>query len=302
MILGLFGGRTDLPLKDDATSRFLPWLIAPMVFLSAVALAAAFTLTSLVGRWDRDVSGTLTVEIAAASGPADAAAAKTRAAVDQVLAILKATRGVTKAQALSQDRMATLLVPWLGNPDLLKDLPLPAMIDVTVDPDARPDVPDLARRLAEAVPGATVDDHRQWLARLIELGRTIAWTASAIVGLVGAVTAATVIYATRTGMAVHREVIEVLHLIGATDDYIARQFAARAFMLALKGGIAGLILTLPALAAVVLETRHIEGGFLSDLYFPPAGWVAAAVLPVVAALISMITARLTVHATLAQLV
>lgn len=298
----MFGGRSDLPLRDDATSRFLPWLIAPMVFLSAVALAAALTLTSLVGRWDRDVSGTLTVEIAAGSGSAAEADAKTKAGVAKAIAILKATPGVEQAVALSQDKMASLLVPWLGNPDLLKDLPLPAMIDVTVNPDARPDLDDLTARLIDAVPGATLDDHRVWLARLIGLGRTIAWTAMAIMGLVGGVTAATVIYATRTGMAVHREVIEVLHLIGATDDYIARQFATRAFTLAFKGGIGGLILTIPALAAVVLETERVEGGFLADLYFPLYGWAACALLPVVAALIAMATARLTVHATLVRLV
>ncbi len=300
--MAFFGGRSDLPLKDDATSRFLPWLIAPMVFLSAAALAAAFTLTSLVGRWDHDVSGTLTVEIAAASGPAAQAEAKIRTDVDRALAILRATPGVKDAQALSQDKLVTLLEPWLGNPDLLKDLPLPAMIDVTVDPSARPDLLSLNEKLNAAVPGATIDDHRIWLSRLIELGRTIAWTAIGIVGLVGLVTAATVIYATRTGMAVHREVIEVLHMIGATDDYIARQFAARSFALAFKGGIAGLILTLPVIAAVIVETRRIEGGFLSDLYFPIIGWVACAVLPVVAALLSMLTARITVHSTLVRLV
>lgn len=300
--MALFGGRSDLPLKDDATSRFLPWLIAPMVFLSAVALAAAFTLTSLVGRWDIDVSGTLTVEIAAPSGSANVAAAQTKAAVETALKILKSTPGVRDAQALSQDKLATLLEPWLGNPDLLKDLPLPAMIDVTVDPRERPDLTTLTDRLTQAVPGATIDDHRVWLSRLIELGKTIAWTAIGIVALVGLVTAATVIYATRTGMAVHKDVIEVLHLIGATDDYIARQFASRAFMLAFKGGLAGLILTLPVIAAVIVETRRIEGGFLSDLQFPLFGWAACAVLPVVAALLSMATARLTVHSTLVRLV
>lgn len=297
-----FGGRSDLPLAGDATSRFLPWLIAPMVFLAAVALAAAFTLTSLVAHWDRDVSGTLTVEIAVAPGAADPAEAKTRALVGKAIDVIKATPGVIAAEALSPEKMAALLAPWLGDADLLKDLPLPVLIDVTIEPEARPDLGDLQKRLSAAVPGASLDDHRLWLARLIDLGRTIAWTALAIVALVGIVCGATVIYATRTGMSVHSEVIEVLHLIGATDDYIARQFARRAFTLALKGGIAGLVITVPVLGAVVMETRHIEGGFLSDLSMAPLGWAACAALPFVAALLAMLTARLTVHGTLSRLV
>jgi cell division transport system permease protein len=298
----IFGGRSDMPLSGDATSRFLPVLIAPMVFLSAVALAAAFVLITLVSRWDRDVSGTLTVEIATAVGEPDDAGAKTQAAVARAIEVLKATPGVVRAEALPQEKLAALLTPWLGDSDLIRDLPLPALIDVTLDPDARPDLDALAKNLAAAVPGTSIDDHRIWLARLVDLGRTIAYTAMGIVGLIGAVTSATVIYATRTGMAVHRDVIEVLHLLGATDDYIARQFAARAFALALKGGLAGLILTVPVLAAVVTETRRIQGGFLSDLYLPPEGWLACAVLPAVAAVLAMVTARLTVHGTLARLV
>jgi len=209
---------------------------------------------------------------------------------------------VTDAAPLPHEKLAALLAPWLGNPDLVKDLPLPALIDVTVEPNARPDLVDLQTRLAAAVPGASIDDHRLWLARLIDLGRTVAATAIAIVVLVGLVCGVTVIYATRTGMSVHAEVIEVLHLIGATDDYIARQFAARAFSLAFKGGLAGLVLTAPVLAAVVLESRRIEGGFLADLSLPNYGWAACAALPLVAALLAMATARITVHSTLARLV
>jgi len=297
--MALFGGRSDLPLAGDATSRFLPWLIAPMVFLAAVALALSFCLTSMVARWDTDVAGTLTVEIPA---PASADAAKNKATVDAAIAAIKATAGVTDAQPLPHEKLAALLAPWLGNPDLVKDLPLPVLIDVTVEPNARPDLIDLQTRLSGAAPGASIDDHRLWLARLIDLGRTVAATAIAIVALVGLVTGVTVIYATRTGMSVHAEVIEVLHLIGATDDYIARQFAARAFSLAFKGGLAGLVLTAPVLAAVVLESRRIEGGFLADLSLPNYGWVACAALPLVAALLAMATARITVHSTLARLV
>jgi cell division transport system permease protein len=300
--MAMFGGRSDLPLAGDATSRFLPWLIAPMVFLAAVALAVSFCLTSLVARWDSDASGSLTVEIPVASGPADQAQTTMRDEVTKAIGVIKATPGVIAAQALTQEKLAALLAPWLGNPDLVKDLPLPALIDVTVEADARPDLGDLQHRLTAAVPGASIDDHRLWLARLIDLGRTIAWTAIAIVALVGVVASATVIYATRTGMSVHAGVIEVLHLIGATDDYIARQFAWRAFTLAFQGGLVGLILTGPVLLAVVFESRRIEGGFLADLTLPAVGWAACAATPLVAALLAMLTARITVHGALARMV
>jgi cell division transport system permease protein len=297
----IFGRRSDLPLKDDATSRFLPWLVAPMVFLCAVALAGAFILNGLIGRWDRDVSGTITIEIAAAPGEASESAERTREAVERAVRLLSATPGVVSARPLSQEQLVNLLAPWLGNSELLKELPLPALIDVTTRPDANIDLRALAAKLAQSVPGASLDDHRAWLARLIDLSRSIEWLAISIVLLIGGVTSATVFYATRTGMAVHQEVIEVLHLIGAPDDYIARQFADRAFVLGLKGGLIGLALNIPVLLAISFGTQRLEGGLLVDLSLPLWGWAAVAALPAVAAALAMLTARATVHRTLALL-
>ncbi|MDR3441163.1 FtsX-like permease family protein [Telmatospirillum sp.] len=293
--------RSDLPLKNDATSRFLPWLVAPMVFLCAVALTSVFILNGLIGRWDRDVSGTLTVEIAAAPGDASVSAERTREKVEQAEQLLNAFPGISAAQALSQDQLIALLAPWLGNSDLLKELPLPALIDVTTDAKSPPDLGALAAKLAQSVPGASLDDHRVWLSRLIGLSRSIEWLAIGIVLLIGCVTSATIFYATRTGMAIHQEVIEVLHLIGAPDDYIARQFADRAFFLGLKGGILGLALTVPTMAGIGVIARRLQGGFLAELSLPITGWAAVLVLPAVAALLAMITARLTVHRVLAHL-
>lgn len=295
------GRRSDLPLKDDATSRFLPWLIAPMVFLSAVALAGVFILSTLIDRWDRDVSGTVTVEIATAPGEAGESAETTRRRVDQALRILAATPGIATARALTQEQLIALLAPWLGNSDLLKELPLPALIDVSLKADSVVNLAALADKLSKAIPGASLDDHRVWLARLIGLSRSIEWLAMGMVVLIGGVTSATVFYATRTGLAVHHEVIEVLHLIGAPDSYIAGQFADRAFALGLKGGIAGLGLTLPIMAAIGFGTNRLQGGFLADLSLPLVGWVAVVVLPFGAALLAMLTARLTVHQTLVRL-
>lgn len=297
----MFARHSDLPLKNDASSRFVPMLVAPMVFLCAVALAGIFILHGLIGRWDRDVAGTLTVEIAAAPGEAQESAERTRASVEQAEQILNAFPGVTNAHALNQDQLVALLAPWLGNPDLLKELPLPALIDVTTNPDHPPDLSLLSEKLAKAIPGASLDDHRVWLSRLISLSRSIEWLAVGIVILITCVTSATVFFATRTGMSIHHEVIEVLHLIGAPDDYIARQFADRAFVLGLKGGLLGFAVTVPVMAGIALSARHLQGGFLAELSVPLSGWAVIVLLPPLAALLAMITARLTVHRTLARL-
>jgi cell division transport system permease protein len=295
----MFGRHSDLPLKGDATSRFLPWLVALMVFLAAVSVAGVFAVSNIISRWDHDVSGTLTVQVIPVPGEGGEALTDERvyAAVD----VMRRVKGVLAVKALDKKQTLALLEPWLGSTEVVQDLPLPRLIDVTIDSDVRIDLEDAADRLGRAVPGASLDDHRVWLSRLIGLSRTIQWLAIAVVVLIGAVTSTAVIYATRTGMAIHKQVIEVLHLIGAHDDYIARQFADRAFAQGFGGGLLGLGLAVPVLSAIGLVARRVEGGFLPSLSLPLVGFIAIGLLPAAAAVLAMVTARATVHGTLARM-
>ncbi len=292
--------RTDLPLDRDAHARFLPWLIAFMVFLAVLALAGALAVNRAVERWDTGISGTLTVQVMPSTKTGDAAATKQRV-LDDIMEVLRSTPGVIASAAMSEARILELLRPWLGDLASDADLPIPQLIDVTMDPDAGVDVAALGRRLAIAAPGATVDDHRVWLDRLVRLLQTVEMVALAIVGVIGLVTIGTVVFTTRTGLAIHGEAIQVLHLIGAHDAYVARQFAGRALLLGLKGGLIGFFFAAPTLMAIgyfgermQLEAMPVDGLGLTQM-------VMLAVLPLIVAAIAMITARVTVLRTLARM-
>jgi cell division transport system permease protein len=122
-----------------------------------------------------------------------------------------------------------------------------------------------------------------------------------IVILIGIAAAATVVFATRTGLAVHQGAIEVLHIIGARDTYIARQFQVRAMSLALRGGLLGLILATMTLALLAGIAGNLEGPLLPQLAVTPSLWGGLAALPLAAALIATLTARITVVRTLSRL-
>ena len=54
---------TDVPLARDASQRFLPWLVAFMVYLAVLAFLGALTVHKGIQRWDSGLAGHLTVEI-----------------------------------------------------------------------------------------------------------------------------------------------------------------------------------------------------------------------------------------------
>jgi len=292
--------RLDLPLDRDGSVRFLPWIVALMVYLAGLALAGTLVVRDAAMRWDRGLTGTLTVELPAAAG------GRNDGAVERALKLLRGTPGVTRADAFDARRTAELLEPWLGKDIDAEDLPLPRLIDVETEPRAGVDLAALGERLAAEVPGARVDDHRRWLDRVLRTALAIEIVAVMVVALVGLAAVLAVIFATRTGLAVHHGIVEVLHLIGARDGYIARQFEWHALRLGIKGGIAGLalaILTLIGIATAATRVGTLEDAVrvLPALSAPASEWALLLLLPVVAGLVAMLTARITVLRALKRL-
>ena len=191
--------RTELPFERDQSTRFLPWIIALMVFLGGLMFAGALVVSDTIHSWDSTLTGRMTVQV-----PPAAAADDT---LETLTAMLESTPGVTRVRPVPIAEARGLLVPWLGEEVVNSGLPIPALVDVELAAGARIDAGQLAARLMQAVPGTTVDDHRAWLSALINLGRTIEILAFMILGLIAAAAVVAVIFTTRSGLAVHAAVI-----------------------------------------------------------------------------------------------
>ena len=284
---------SDIPLRREGTVRLLPWLIAPMAYLAALSLAGMLALHGVLQGWDRGLAGTMTVELPPTR---DAAGDKVLA---QALSVLRATPGITSAEPIDRAAEGKLLEPYLGTSVTPDELQLPRLIDLRIASGVSLNLRALRSKLATAAPGAVLDDHRLWLDRLYDLALSVEATGLAIVAMVAAAAVLTVIFTTRAGLAVHHDVIELLHLMGARDLYIARQFENEAMRLGLGGGIAGV-----ALAALTLwglgytaEATAIfgeEAKLLPDLRLVLWQWGALALLPVLTGFAAMLTARFTV--------
>ncbi|MCB2102959.1 MAG: hypothetical protein KDE22_18930, partial [Rhodobacterales bacterium] len=297
----LFSRRADLPLDRDGVSRFLPWLVAFMVFLAVLVLAGVLVLDGLAERWVAGAGDTLTVQImpAETDNPAGDPAVEARN-LEAVLGVLRAHPALDRVAPIPRAQVLDLLEPWLGAVSGA-DLPLPQLVDVGVRRGAHLDLDALRLSLNRAAPGVAVDDHGVWLGRLVRLVRLVEALGAVIIGLVGLVTAATVVFTTRMGLAVHREAIEVLHLIGAQDSYIARQFAAHALRQGLRGGLIGLALALAAMAGIAFLVRDLNAGLVTDLGLGVGGWLVVALVPVLVAALATATARVSMARALARM-
>ncbi|GAB5467802.1 MAG: FtsX-like permease family protein [Rhodospirillales bacterium] len=295
--------RPDIPLDQDSSARFLPWLIAFMVFLASLALASLLVVESLVERWDEGLRAELTVQVPPPEGFAEPEAlAELRAErLKTVLAIIMERVAVRDAQVLSQDAIGDLVEPWLGSNQEELRLFLPSLIAVRIDESADLDIAGLRQALNGAVEGTQVDDHQRWLGALVRLARSVELGAILVLALVAIAGIATIVFVTRASLSIHRHVIELLHLMGAEDRYIAKQFQVHALRFGLRGGLIGFAAAAGLLAFFGYAGSQDPSGLLPRVELGLLDWAILAIVLVVTGVIAMVTARLTVIRTLGKL-
>lgn len=181
------------------------------------------------------------------------------------------------------------------------NLPIPLLIDVRLAPTGGATLDQVRAAVAVVAPGAQVDDAGAWLAPLARTVSAVRTVGYGVLALIGLASIATVVFTSTTGLAVHRDAMELLHLMGAEDGFIADQFQRQALIMGFLGGLAGLILAAGAFALVGAMARGLEAPLLPRLSLDPAGFVLLAALPFAAAILAMLVARLTVLRVLARL-
>jgi len=293
--------RTDLPAEQKIAGRFIPWLVMIIVVHGALGLSGSVYLSAVMEGWENNVAGTLTIQVPQSIGEANKDSSF-NTKLSRITVILDSDLSVASFQIIENDKIVSLLEPWLGSADIINDLPLPALVDVTLSTSEPETIQALVKLLKQVGPDILVDDHRIWLEKLVDLAKGLEILASAITALLILSLTLTVILATRSSLAECRQAIETLHFVGAKDDYVARQFALRSLIQSLKGGISGLAIALLIIVFLMAVARRIPDGLLPDISLGISYWLLLSTLPVVAGGLAMLAAQITVRRTLAEMI
>lgn len=229
-----FKGDVPLVPVSSIAGRALVTVIAIMTFLASLAAGCAVLIAGASSDWQTSVSTELTIQVRPENGhDLDAEVAK-------AVQVARAAPGIGDVQPFAKDEADKLLEPWLGTGLDLHDLPIPRLIVVKLASGGPgPDLPALRHALETSVAGVSLDDHQLWLARLGTMARTVVAVTGLIFVLVLTAMGLAVGFATRGVVAGNREIVSILHFIGAEDRFIAREFQRHFGRLGLRGGIIG---------------------------------------------------------------
>ena len=281
-----------LPERDGRQLTLL-FVLTVLCCLASLSVIGALAAGRAAEGWQAQLVGSATVVVRASEREsADAAAARAAEA-------LAGVKGVTEARALEREKAEALVKPFLGPDPLPADLPVPRLVAVELNKAAPATAATLQAALKAAGVDATVDDHSLWTRQIMHAGEVARWAAAGLFAMIVAAAAALITFATRQGLATRDDLVTVLHLAGATDGFIARQFQARFARMAAFAGFWGGALA--ALAAAGLRL-YAQGQTIAALL--PVEWtdlIAPLPCPFIAALIAAVAARLTAQGVLRRM-
>ncbi len=288
--------------KATIAGRGLIAVIAIMTFLASITIGGVMLLRAAAGDWQAELAREVTVQVRPVAGR------DIEADVAKAAAIAGAVPGIASVRPYSKQESAQLLQPWLGGL-ALDELPVPRIVAVVIAPGQSPDLAKLRAALAEQVPPASLDDHREFVDHMRAMSGALVLGATGVLALVMIATVLSVTFATRGVMATNRQVIEVLHFIGAKSNFIAGHFQRHFLLLGLQGGAIGGGLALLLFASIDLANGWLlgggAGGQLAALFgtysIGLAGYAAMLAQIVLTALVTAATSRHTVNRTLETL-
>lgn len=275
-------------------------VVAIMSFLACLTVGAVTLIRDAANDWQGEIGREVTIQVRPIDG------VDLSDAIARAVELAEAAPGVASADPLPEEENQALLEPWLGADLDIGELPIPRLIVVTLSDPAATDLPALGTRLRDEVRGASLDDHRMWTERLRTMAGATVVIGFAVLVLVFAATVLSVVFATRGAMSGNKDIVSVLHFVGAEDGFIAGEFQRHFLVLGLKGGLAGAAaasLVFAILSLALPGSSSPEGAQVSALFgsfsIGPLGYFGALGVAFVIAILTAVTSRLVVHRYLA---
>lgn len=292
----------DLGLHKSTGTGFLEMLTGLMTFLAILAIATSFALAAMADRWSAGLDDQITIEIPASLD--DKTVLKQNELEDlsaQVAKTLSKIEGVENIEIKSRDAIEELVRPWLGEDPDLRDIPLPALITLSLDNSDRATIPTIKRKVEAVSPHIRIDTHEDWIRDLLGFTSALQFSIFVIGTVIGLTTIIAVSGGVRSKLSIHHDEVELLHLMGAYDSYIARQFQIYAFFLALKGSVIGAFIAGLALMIISFSSQDINVSLLPNFKLETAHIIILAFVPFIIALLATFTARHTVSKSLLKM-
>jgi cell division transport system permease protein len=220
---------------------------------------------------------------------------------EQTEAFLKTHPAVENVEKMEQSEIIALVAPWLGEDLAFDQIPLPIILTVSFKDDIQFDMETITDRLTSISPNIRLDTHESWLNDVLRFAGALKFAAIMITLIIGITTVVSVAGSVQARMAIYHEELELLHLMGAGDQYISNQLQRYILILCFQGAAIGALAGGLALLIIGWISGQMDISLLPDFSLSFLQLFILVILPCLVALLGMFTARQTVLRVLEQM-
>jgi cell division transport system permease protein len=244
---------SDFAFRQDSTLATLPLVIAFLTVLSICLTHSAVYIKHVTLSGSEALTQRLHLHL-----PHDTP----NDALTRLLDELANIEGIEMVEEVPAANMQAFLQKWLGlSAALSEDFPLPTILDITLQPQAQREIVQgqIQYYLQQNLPDALLESYDDTIAAFNRSSHMIK-SGIYMMGFVVMIATTLIVGITsRINLGVHRHHILMLHHLGASDQYINRQFMLRAGLISLQGIALG---TLLSIIFIELLTSYIDMSFL----------------------------------------
>ena len=290
--------KTDIAFKTDLNKGFLPFITAFMVFVASITYATALIGNSLASDWNRHMSNNLTIQVLPdmrAKNPPK----EIEERINNIKKILKQTPGIKSFYAMSKSETVDLLKPWIGDKI---DITLPRIISVQISDVIPLNTKTLVNEIKNYSSLIKLETYETWMFEFKNTVSAVQTLLGLIIILILSTTAITISYATKSGLNINKKVINIMHMVGATNKYISTQFSRQMMILAITGGSIGYIISCIVILIIKTISKDISDGIIANFEFSSYIYLQMLIIPIIAGIIAKVSAMLTIKKELNKMV
>ncbi len=298
---------STIPFEREDTNRYVPWIIAFIMYIALLASFSALILLTALDYWHPGSTKTFTLAIPfkkTSNLNKITQEEYTENRINKVINIISETPKVVQVSLLSEVEMHRLLKPWFSKKFNAYDVMLPSFLSIKVNTK---DKAFFSQKLLLSIrtiePKATIIKILSWQSIIEKCALKLQLFIAGLLLLILLAAAWTITFTTRTNMLMQRDIIELLTLLGATDDFIATRYKRKALLIAFESlakALIGLILTV---GIVWWITYEVDQQLFGRIILHLLNWkiIFLILIPIIIIFLMMKSAKRCVFNTLEEL-
>lgn len=239
----------DFNFSGDKSNRFIPFIIGFLMYSATIAIMSCFFTQQLTSEWSNALNGHMTIEFQA--NVIGAEETLTEKQKEEVVKILQSTNGIKSVKILHETEILKILEPWLNSTSIPDDFPFPTIFDVEAEKNERIDLLLLTEKLSTISQGVKIHDHANWYAPIVKISNGLFFFAILLSVLIFVTVCSTVIFITKKTLNAHENIVKILQLIGANNEYIAAQFKRYYFSISCKASLLSILFSIFTVSGII---------------------------------------------------